>query len=91
MYRVTASCMGLTEEEGRSAPDDIVAEFKERPWHQNPVCVWKDSKLTLSVENDYDPDGKALLDEFRDAVHACVNWSGPIRFEVSVETLQDMV
>lgn len=88
MYRITAWCSGLTEEEGRSAPDDLIAELRERPWHQNPVCTWRDSRLTLVVENDYDAQGLALLDEFQDAVHAYINWSGPIRFEVSVEVLQ---
>lgn len=39
------------------------------------------------VENDYDEDGRALLDEFWDTVHAYIHYAGPIRFEVSVERL----
>lgn len=89
MYKITACCLGLTQEEGQAAPNDIVSEFKDRPWHQNPVCTWQESKLILIVENDFDPDGEALLDEFWDAVHAYINWSGPIRFEVSVISLPD--
>jgi len=73
------------------SPDHILAEFKQRPWHQKPRCTWQESKLILVVENDYDHDGAALLDEYWDAVHACVNWSGSIRFEVSVETLDGKV
>jgi hypothetical protein len=38
--------------------------------------------LRFSAESDSDPKGLALLDEFSDAVHAYVNWVGPIRFEV---------
>jgi hypothetical protein len=40
----------------------------------------------LEADNDYDADGKALLDEFGDAVVASVNATGTIRFTiVSVE------
>lgn len=82
MFRITASCTGLTEEEGLSAAWDIVAEFLNRPWHLNPTCRWESNELILVVENDYDAKGLAVLDEFSDAVHACVNYSGSISFSI---------
>lgn len=32
-------------------------------WHQNVDCRWSDGPLFLSTENDYDPQGLALMDE----------------------------
>ena len=77
----------MTDAEATSAPDDIVKEFSHRPWHQNVVCRWDGRLLWLEADNDYDADGKALLDEFGDAVFANVNATGTIRFKiVSVES-----
>ena len=30
------------------------------------------SHLTLSVENDFDRDGRAVMDEFSDEISACI-------------------
>jgi hypothetical protein len=68
------------------APADIEEGFKERPWHENVSCRWDGESLWLEAENDYDSDGKALLDEFWDEVMANINWEGPIRFEISSVT-----
>ena len=87
IYHAILTCSGLTDAEGINAPTDIVAEFDQRPWHQNVECRWEGRLLWLEADNDYDAYGKALLDEFGDAVVACVNASGTIHFEiVSVET-----
>jgi hypothetical protein len=82
LYHAILTCGGLTDSEAANAPADIVEEFGHRPWHQNVKCRWDGRLLWLEADNDYDPDGKALLDEFGDAVVACVNAAGTIRFEI---------
>jgi len=81
-YHATLTCSGLTDAEAASAPANIIEEFRHRPWHQNVTCRWDGQLLWLEAENDYDPDGRALLDEFSDAVVACVSASGTIRIEI---------
>jgi hypothetical protein len=68
MYRVTVSCGGIDEGPATGACGDIVEEFSHRPWHHNVTYHWVTLRLRLVAENDYDSDGLALLDEFRDAV-----------------------
>lgn len=87
LYHAIMACDGLTDTEAVNAPAEIVEEFGHRPWYQNVECRWDGRLLWLEADNDYDPDGKGLLDEFGDAVVACVNATGTIRFEiVSVES-----
>jgi len=88
LYHAILTCGGLTAEEAANAPADIVEEFGHRPWHQNVKSRWDGGLLWLEADNDYDADGKALLDEFWDVVIACVNASGTIHFKiVSVEPI----
>ena len=82
MYRVTLTCSGLTEIEGAAAVDDILEEFTHRPWHTNVSCEWKDGVLRLSGTNEVDETGLALLDEFGDAISACVNYAGRIHLAI---------
>ena len=82
MYRVTVVCGGLTEAEGSSAVAGILEEFTHRPWHSKVACEWRDGILLLSASNDYDQTGQALLDEFGDAIIACVSPVGSIRSKV---------
>jgi hypothetical protein len=87
LYHSILTCDGLTDGEAANAPHDITEEFGHRPWHQNVKCRWDGRLLWLEADNDFDIDGKALLDEFRDAVVACVKATGTISFEiVSVES-----
>ena len=81
-YRGTLTCAGLTESEGSPAPADILEEFAERTWHEEVECRWDGNLLWLKAENDYDFDGQALLDEFGDAVIACIAAQGTVRFEI---------
>jgi hypothetical protein len=82
-------CIGLTDSDGRNAPPDIIEGFSHRPWHAKVSCSWDGEFLWFEAENDYDPDGTALFDEFWDEVHANINWEGPIQFEiVSSQTLE---
>lgn len=82
MFKARVSCRGLSRDEGAPAPEDILEEFVHRPWHKNVRSEWDGVSLWLEAENDYDADGMALLDEFSDAVVACVNAKGTISFAV---------
>ncbi|OWQ85733.1 hypothetical protein CDN99_21910 [Roseateles aquatilis] len=81
-HRITVACEGLTDVEGTAAVADVLDEFKARPWHIDISCVWSNGRLTLSASNDYDAGGMALLDEFGDAIHACVDYSNRIKLAV---------
>ena len=73
MNRVVLVCEGVPSERGAETALDIEAEFRNhRRWHQNVSCEWDGSRLVLAAENDYDPNGQALLDEFSDALSAYV-------------------
>jgi len=89
MFKARVSCRGLTDGEGAPAATDILEEFSQRPWHSNVRCEWDSACLWLEAENDYDADGSALLDEFSDAVVACVKASGTLSF--AVESVQEVV
>jgi hypothetical protein len=87
MFRTILTCEGLTESEGVIAPADIEEEFTHRPWHANVRCMWNGHQLRLTLENDFDATGQASLDEFSDAIHACINYSGEISLNIeSVES-----
>lgn len=74
------------QDEGASAPRDILEEFSHRPWHANVRCGWDGVALWLEAESEENVNGLALPDEFSDAVVACVKASGTISFAVeSVE------
>jgi hypothetical protein len=72
MYLITLACTGFPSQLGPSGAVDIAEEFTHRPWHQNVRCEWDGSALILKAENDWDKEGKALLDEFSDAISACI-------------------
>jgi len=74
-YRVTVSCQGISSHEASGGISAILEEFYERPWHTEVACRWDGEKILLTAENDYDSNGSAVLDEFCDAVHACISWS----------------
>jgi hypothetical protein len=82
LYHATLTCDGLSDAEAAGAPARIEAAFRERPWHQDVTCRWDGRLLWLEARNDFDDDGRALLDEFWDVVHANVDWKGPVRFEI---------
>jgi hypothetical protein len=62
---------GVPSHAGPELATDIAEEFTHRPWHQNVLCKWDGTVLTLQAENDWDADAKALTDEFSDAI--CAN------------------
>ena len=79
---VTVSCSGLSDAEGRAAVADVAEEFASRPWQRDVRCEWVAGTLRLTATSDNDFNGEALLDEFWDAVIACVATENSIRFKV---------
>jgi hypothetical protein len=89
MYRVTLECSGVPASVGEDAARDITEEFRQHyPHEHNVVCSFSGQTLTLVAENDYDPEGLNLMDEFSDNISACVAqlFDGEIRL-VRVETI----
>jgi hypothetical protein len=87
MFRIAVYCVGLTEAEGSAAPPEILWDFQSRPWHSNPQCTWNGSELILVVENELDAEGLTVLSDFREACHACINFSGFIRCAIESVTV----
>ena len=72
MYRIILACQGVPAHVGAIGAQDITEEFAHRPWHQNVKCEWDGSRLMLQSDNDFDSDGRVTLDEFSDAISACI-------------------
>jgi hypothetical protein len=72
-YRIVLACKGVPAESGAAGARDITEEFKRRPWHRHVTCEWNGSQLILQADNDFDPSGLALVDEFSDAISACIS------------------
>jgi hypothetical protein len=72
MYRIVLACKGVPAGAGTAGAHDITEEFTHRPWHENVSCVWDGSQLILQADNDFDSNRLALLDEFSDAISACI-------------------
>ena len=72
MYRIILVCKDVPAHAGAVAARDIREEFTRRPWHKDVSCAWDGSNLILQMDNDFDSNGLALLDEFSDAISACI-------------------
>jgi hypothetical protein len=72
MHRIVLACNGVPADVGAVAAGDITEEFSHRPWHQKVHCERDGSRLILQADNDFDSNGLALLDEFSDAISACI-------------------
>lgn len=86
MYRITLACSGVSPAEGPQVVADVLEEFGHRPWQQVIVCEWREQKVVLIAENDFDAKGEALADEFSDAIAA--NWNGG--FSVSIISVAEV-
>lgn len=87
MYRITLECSGVPEAAGDEAARDIADAFRlNYPHEKNVLCVFENGILRLIAENDYDPKGRNLMDEFSDNICAYIagGFDGDIRV-VSVE------
>jgi hypothetical protein len=71
-YRLTLTCDGVPPSAGGKAAIDITDSFRKRPWHRTANCAWDGESLILTAENDFDPDGRALMDEFADEISASI-------------------
>lgn len=80
-YRVVLQCDGVPAAFGAEGAKCIAANFAKRTWHKNATCSWEVNHLTLSVENDFDRDGRAVMDEFSDEISACIpgGFNGDLR------------
>lgn len=86
VYKAVLTCSGIPHCQGAEAAADIAREFVEqRSWHKNVRCIWDGEQLILEAENDYDPEGKALADEFSDCVSAFV--AGTFGYQIAVESV----
>ncbi len=81
MYRITLECDGVPIHAGEEGARDITDEFRlHYPHEQNAICSWDGKVLRLVVENDHDPDGLNLMDEFSDNISAYIEpFDGDIR------------
>lgn len=89
MYRITLECDGVPRLAGEEAARSITEEFRlHYPHEHNVVCRFEGTTLSLSAENDYDPVGLNLTDEFSDLITASIvaGFDGTIRV-VSVQTI----
>ena len=90
MYRIVLACIGVPTDIGAVAARDITEEFTHRPWHKNAQCEWDGSRLVLQADNDFDSNGLALMDEFSDAIAACIADGFDVGIDVvSVSTVAD--
>jgi hypothetical protein len=89
MYRITLECHDVPAAAGKEAARDIAEAFRlHYPHEHNVSCTFVDGKLRLVAENDYDPEGLNLMDEFSDNICAYVEpFDGDLKL-VSVETLR---
>ena len=73
MYRITLECEGVPHSAGEEAASDITEAFRAHyPHERNVVCSFVRGKLRLVAENDHDPKGLNLLDEFSDNISAYI-------------------
>jgi hypothetical protein len=90
-YRVVLKCEGVPHASGGEAAIAITEGFQRRTWHHNAVCNWDGRCLILTAENDFDPNGSALSDEFSDEITANIaeGFDGGIRVDSVSEFLSD--
>ena len=89
MYRITLECAGVPQSAGDEAARDITEEFRQHyPHEQNVICSFDGRVLMLVAENDYDPEGLNLMDEFSDTISAYIAklFDGDIK-RIGVETI----
>lgn len=72
-YRAVVRCDDLPSAVGPKAAQNITAHFAKRNRHRSAVCNWDETSLTLVVENDFDRDDRATLNEFSDEISACIS------------------
>jgi hypothetical protein len=87
-FRIVLACNGVPPHLGKQGAADITEEFSRRQWHENVRCDWDGSSLILQAENDYDDDGKALMDEFSDLISGFI--SEPFDGDIIVQSIDKL-
>jgi hypothetical protein len=72
MFFIKLICKGIPRELGPRVATDITEEFTYCYRHANAICRWRGDALQLEATSDFDSDGRALAEEFSDAISACV-------------------
>jgi hypothetical protein len=72
MYRIIICATNLRLLNGNKIADKILEGFSHRPRHSNVQCYWEKLKktLVLKLDNDFDRNGLATLEEFSDEISA---------------------
>jgi hypothetical protein len=81
-HRLVLVCEGVRAISGERAAIDITDGFRKRLWHHNARCFWDGRYLVLNAQNDFDPNGRALIDEFSDEI--CANVAGGFDGDIRV-------
>jgi hypothetical protein len=84
---IDISVRGFTETEARSGLPDLLNEFQRRPWLHCPSADWDAGRSCLAVGTDYEGHDvkqceRAVLDEVRDCVIVCLQYTSDIHFEI---------
>lgn len=89
MFRITLVCDGVPQSDGLEAAADIADAFRENyPHEHNVKCTFDGKRLWLIAENDHDPQGLNLMDEFSDNLSAYVRAFDGDMSIVTIETIR---
>ena len=88
--RTQISVAGLTRQEVEAGLQDLLDEFRQRPWLLDARACWDDhrKRLVMLIEREGDSlavqggDTGATLDEVWDCVIACLEFESEIHFDV---------
>ena len=88
MYCITLECFDVPAAAGDEVARDITEAFRlHYPHEHNVTGTFVDGRLRLVAENDYDPEGLNLMDEFSDNICAYIEpFDGDMKL-VSVEII----
>jgi hypothetical protein len=81
LYRITLECDSVPFFAGEEAARYITEEFRlNYPHEHNVACSFDSGILRLVAENDHDPEGLNLMDQFSDVICACIQpFDGDLR------------
>jgi hypothetical protein len=83
MFTIKLICRGIPKELGPKTATHITEEFWYCSCYANAICLWREDTLQLEATSDFDSDGRALAEEFSEAISACV--AEPFDGAISVE------
>ncbi len=72
MFTIKLVCRGIPKELGPRVATNITEEFRFCSCYENAICRWREDALQLEATSDFDCDGRALAEEFSEAISACV-------------------